>query len=264
MIAILLCAGFATRMYPVTKNFPKPLLKVGGRPVLAYLMDQLLVLPQIESIHVVTNGLFYTNFLEWQNRWIKISRGYDIDIHLYNDGATSNENRLGAVKDLALAVKSLKTIAPAIVAAGDNIFRFSLKTVAQEFINSGRNIVMALQEIDHGEKKQKGLLEIGPDNRVLRFYEKPLEARSGWVCPPIYFLQLSALDCVEEYAARPDAGDSPGYFMEYLVNKEPVYAVKVNGVRLDIGTIESYEAAGKILSNEPVILPGKYEVMYSE
>jgi glucose-1-phosphate thymidylyltransferase len=255
MIAILLCAGFATRMYPLTKNFPKPLLKVGGRPVLDYLMDQLLVLPEMESIHVVTNGLFYKNFHEWQARWKKISREYDIDIHLYNDGATSNENRLGAVKDLALAVKSLKTIAPAIIAAGDNIFRFSLKPVAQEFISSGRNIVIALQEIDHGKKKQKGLLEIGPDNRVLRFYEKHLEARSGWACPPIYFLQLSALGYIEEYAARPDAGDSPGYFMEYLVNKGPVYTVKVNGNRLDVGTIESYEAAEKILTNEPLILP---------
>jgi glucose-1-phosphate thymidylyltransferase len=254
MIAILLCAGFATRMYPLTKNFPKPLLKVGGRPVLDYLMDQLLVLPEMESIHVVTNGFFYKNFLEWQARWKKISREYDIDIHVYNDGATSNENRLGAVKDLAFVLKSLKTIAPAIVAAGDNIFRFSLKPVAQEFISSGRNIVIALQEIDHDKKKQKGVVEIGPDSRVLTFYEKPLEARSGWVCPPIYFLQLSALDDVEEYAARPDAGDSPGYFMEYLVNKEPVYVAKINGNRLDIGTIESYEAAEKILSNEPLIL----------
>lgn len=254
MIAILLCAGFATRMYPLTKNFPKPLLKVGGRPVLDYLMDQLLVLPEMESIHVVTNGLFYKNFLEWQARWKKISREYDIDIHVYNDGATSNENRVGATKDLALAVKSLKTIAPAIVSAGDNIFRFSLKPVAQTFIKTGENIVVALDEINHGRKNLKGVLEVGPDNRVLSFCEKPIEARSGWACPPIYFMQTSALGCIEEYAARPDAGDSPGFFMEYLVNKGPVYTVKVNGNRLDIGTIESYEAAKRILSSEPVIV----------
>jgi glucose-1-phosphate thymidylyltransferase len=254
MIAILLCAGFATRMYPLTRNFPKPLLKVGGKHVLDYLMDQLLVLPQIESIHVVTNRLFYRNFLEWQNRWKRIVREYDIDVHLYNDGATSNENRLGAVKDLAFAVKSLKTIAPAIVAAGDNIFRFPLKPVAQGFIKSEKNIVIALEEAGYDKKKQKGVLEMGPDNRVLRFYEKPTESVSGWACPPIYFLQPSALDQINEYAARLDAGDSPGYFMEYLVNKEPVYAVKVNGSRLDIGTIESYEEANRILSREPVIL----------
>ena len=253
MIAILLCAGFATRMYPLTKNFPKPLLKVGGKPVLDYLMHQLLVLPQMESIHVVTNELFYKNFLYWQNSWKKFSGEYGIDIHLYNDGATSNENRLGAVKDLALAVKSIKTKAPAMIAAGDNIFRFSLKSVAEEFIASGENIVIALIEVDHREKR-KGTLEIGPDNRVLTFYEEPIEAVSHWASPPLYFLQHCALDYIEKYAARPNAGDSPGYFMEYLVDKEPVYAVKVNGSRLDIGTIESYEEANRILSSESVIV----------
>lgn len=257
MIAILLCAGFATRMYPLTKNLAKPLLKVGVKPALDYLMDQLLVLPKMESIHVVTNGLFYKNFLEWKIGWKKISSECGIDILLYNDGATVNENRLGATKDLAFAVKSLKTIAPAVVAAGDNIFRFSLKTVAQEFINSGKNIVIALEEMEYHKGTQKGVLEIRPDNRVLRFYEKRLGIRSHWACPPIYFLQPSALEYVLEYAAQPNAGDSPGYFMEYLVNKEPVYAVKVKGERLDIGTIESYEAARKILTNEPVILSRK-------
>lgn len=257
MIAILLCAGFGTRMYPLTRNFPKPLLKVGSKPVLDYLVDQLLVVPLMESIHVVTNELFYKNFLEWKAAWKTISREYGIDIHLYNDGATVNEKRLGAVKDLAFIVNSLKNLAPAIIAAGDNIFRFSLRPVAQEFINSGKNIVIALEEIDLHKEGQKGVLEAGPENRVLRFYEKPVEIMSGWACPPVYFLQPSALDYVLEYAAQPNAGDSPGYFMEYLVSKEPVYAVKVNGERLDIGTIESYEAANEILTNEPVILSWK-------
>ncbi len=263
MIAILLCAGFATRMYPLTRNFPKPLLKVGGKRVLDYLMDQLLVLPQMESIHVVTNGLFYKNFLEWKTGWTKISSEYGIAIHLYNDGATVDENRLGAVKDLAFTVDTIKNLAPAIIAAGDNIFRFSLKPVAQRFIETGKDIVIALDEIIHGNKILKGVVEIGPDNRVLRFWEKPIKVKSAWACPPVYFLGPSTLDCIREYAARPDAGDAPGYLMEYLVNRGPVYAVMVNGSRLDIGTIESYEEAGKILSSEPVILPGKYEVICS-
>jgi glucose-1-phosphate thymidylyltransferase len=254
MIAILLCAGFATRMYPLTRNFPKPLLKVGGKPALDYLMDQLIGLTEIESIYLVTNGLFYQNFLDWQNRWKGLLEERAIDLYLLNDGATSNENRLGATKDLVFAVESLKTIAPAVVAAGDNIFRFSLRTVAQEFISSRKNIVIALEEIDFHKEKRKGVVEIGPDNRVSRFYEKPVGIGSRWACPPVYFLQSSALGYVMEYSAQPSAGDSPGYFIEYLVNKEPVYAVKVSGKRLDIGTIGSYEAADKILSNGPVIV----------
>ena len=151
-------------------------------------------------------------------------------------------------------MKSIKVTAPAIIAAGDNICRFSLKAVTREFIDSGKNILIALEEIDYGRKKQKGILEIGPDNRVLRFCEKPTGDRSNWACPPIYFLQPSALYHIKEYAVRPDAGDSPGYFIEYLVNKEPVYAVKVNGSRLNVGTVESYEEANSILSHEPVIV----------
>lgn len=254
MIAILLCAGFATRMYPITKNFPKPLLKVGGKHVIDYLMDQLIGLPQIECIHVVTNGLFSPNFLAWQSRWKKLVKTQGIDIYLYNDGATSNENRLGAVKDLAFVVSSLKTTAPAIIAAGDNIFRFSLKTVAQEFIRSKKNIVIALKEIDYKKKMQKGILEVGPDNRVLTFYEKPVDAKSDWACPPVYFLQPSALKLVNDYVARPDAKDSPGNFIAYLADNEPLYAIRVNGKRIDIGSIESYEEANAILGKEPVIL----------
>jgi glucose-1-phosphate thymidylyltransferase len=254
MISILLCAGFATRMYPLTKNFPKPLLKVGGKHILDYLMDQLLGLPQIESIHVVTNGLFYLDFLKWQNTWKKVVKALRIDMYLYNDGATSNENRLGAVKDLAFVLNSLKTRAPTMIASGDNIFRFSLKTVAKEFIESKKNIVIALKEIDYNKKMQKGIIDIGPDNRVLKFYEKPIEAKSDWACPPVYFLQPSALKLVNEYVARPDARDSPGNFVAYLVNHFKVYAMKVNGKRLDIGSMDSYEEANSILSIEPVIL----------
>jgi glucose-1-phosphate thymidylyltransferase len=254
MISILLCAGFATRMYPLTKNFPKPLLKVGGKHILDYLMDQLLGLPQIESIHVVTNGLFYLDFLKWQNTWKKVVKALRIDMYLYNDGATSNENRLGAVKDLAFVLNSLKTRAPTMIASGDNIFRFSLKTVAKEFIESKKNIVIALKEIDYNKKMQKGIIDIGPDNRVLKFYEKPIEAKSDWACPPVYFLQPSALKLVNEYVARPDARDSPGNFVAYLVNHFKVYAIKVNGKRLDIGSMDSYEEANSILSIEPVIL----------
>jgi len=254
MIAILLCAGFATRMYPLTKNFPKPLLKVGGKHAIDYLMDQLIGLPQIESIHVVTNELFFSNFLAWQSRWKELVKALGIDIYLYNDGATSNENRLGAGKDLAIVVSSLETTSPAIIAAGDNILRFSLKTVAQEFIKSKKNIVIALKEIDYDKKTQKGILEIGPDNRVLRFYEKPIDARSDWACPPVYFLQPSALKLVSDHVARPDAKASPGNFIAYLANRVPVYAIRVNGKRIDIGSIESYEEANVILGKEPVIL----------
>ncbi|MDA2918839.1 nucleotidyltransferase family protein [Desulfobacterota bacterium AH_259_B03_O07] len=254
MIAILLCAGFATRMYPITKNYPKPLLEVGGRPMLDYLMDQLVEIPRLDSLHIVTNEIFYSYFREWEKRWNKIASDNRIKLYLHNDGATKNENRLGAIKDLAFVINLLKRIRPTIVTAGDNIYRFLLEPIIQEFIESKKNIVLALTETDHSRKKKKGILELGPDNKVLKFHEKPENVRSNWACPPIYLLQPSALTHVNEYMERNDIIDAPGNFIAYLVDREPVYAVKVDGKRLDIGTIKSYEEAKEILSKEPVIL----------
>lgn len=254
MIAILLCPGFVTRMYPITKDFPKPLLKVADRQVLDYLMDQMVLLPELDSVYIVTNDLFYKKFYDWKYKWHKLVNRYGIKFELLNDGATNNENRLAAIRDLAYVLKSIKEKSPTIIAAGDNIFRFSLRPVAQEFINSERNIVIALEETFYKEQRRKGLIEIGKDGRVLKFYENPLVVKSALSCPPIYFLQQRALNYLEDYLARPDAEDAPGHFISYLLEREQVYAIKIHGKRLDIGTIESYENAKRILSREPVIL----------
>ncbi|HEX3036084.1 MAG TPA: nucleotidyltransferase family protein [Thermodesulfobacteriota bacterium] len=257
MITIILCAGFGTRMYPITKGIPKPLLQVGGRPALNYLMDQIIELRQIESIHIVTNALFYEHFDEWQHKWQRKIKGRDISLHLHNDGSTDNENRVGAITDLALVLHSLETITGTLVAAGDNIFRFSLKPLWERFLEADKNYVLALPEPDLQKLKRTGILELGSDDRVLRLQEKPSDPPSSWICPPLYFLQPSALIRVDEYLAQSDVNDAPGHFISYLVAQEPVYAIRVEGKRLDIGSFESYEEANLMLLRETVILPDK-------
>jgi len=254
MIAILLCAGFATRLYPLTKNFPKPLLLVAGRPAIDYLIDQVTDLPGIESIHVVTNTSFFKHFVEWRDKWLPDLERHDLTLNLHNDGSTDNDNRLGAVADLAFVLHSLEITTGALVAAGDNIFRFSLKPLWQQFLDNDRNYLLALPENDPYRIKRTGVLELGPDDRVVRFHEKPKDPPSSWTCPAIYFLKPSALSRVDEYLALPDARDAPGYFISYLVTREPVYAIKVMGKSIDIGTIESYEEANAIFTKEPVFL----------
>lgn len=254
MIAILLCAGFATRMYPLTKNFPKPLLPVAGRPVLDYLMEQIIGLPKIKSIHVVTNARFFDHFVEWRGKWLPDMEGRGITLHIHNDGSTNNDNRLGAVADLAFVLHSIQVTSGALVAAGDNISRFSLKPIWQKFLDGDKNYLLALHENDTNRIKRTGVLELGPDDRVVRFHEKPKDPPSSWTCPAIYFLRPSALRRVDDYLALPDAQDAPGYFISYLVAKEPVYAIRIMGKSIDIGTIESYEEANAILSREPVVL----------
>lgn len=254
MIVVLLCAGFATRMYPLTKDLPKPLLQVAGREVLDYLMEQIMGFPEIESIHVVTNARFFYRFAEWRDGWKGEAERRGIPLHLHNDGATDNDNRLGAVADLAFVLRSVGGDKGALVAAGDNIFRFSLKPIWERFLEGDKNYLIAVPETDPNRLRRTGVLKLGMDDRVVEFHEKPVEPPSSWACPAAYFLKPSALSRVHEYLASPDARDAPGYFISYLVTKEPVYAIRVRGRTMDIGTIESYEEANAILSCEPVIL----------
>jgi glucose-1-phosphate thymidylyltransferase len=254
MIAILLCAGFATRMYPLTKNFPKQLLPVAGRPALDYLMEQISGLPRMEAINLVTNARFVEHFAQWKNKWQTDIKRHGISLRICNDGATDNDNRLGAVADLALVLNSLTVVDGALVAAGDNIFRFSLNPLWQKFLDNDKNYIVAIPEDDPNRLRSTGVIELGRDNRVLKFYEKPASPPSLWLCPALYFLKPSALRLVDEYLRIPDAQDAPGYFVSYLVDREPVYAIRVNSKAMDIGTIESYEEANAALNDEPVIL----------
>ena len=256
MIAILLCAGFATRMYPLTKNFPKALLPVAGRPALDYLVEQILELPGMKSISLVTNARFLAHFIEWRNKWQREIKARGISLRIYNDGTTDNDNRLGAVADLALVLNSIKVADGVLVAAGDNIFRFSLKPLWQKFLENDKNYVVAIPESDPNRLRLTGVIELGSDGRVLKFHEKPENPPSLWVCPALYFLKPPALLLVDEYLSQPNAQDAPGYFISYLVNREPVHAIRVNSKAMDIGTIESYEEANALLLKEPVILSG--------
>lgn len=253
MIAILLCAGFATRMYPMTRSFPKPLLPVADKPVLDYLMDQIVDLPGLHDIHVVTNDRFIGHFGQWQSTWQSNPRLKKIRLNLFNDGATANENRLGAVRDLQFVLQCIPTPSQALVSAGDNIFRFRLQPLWQQFLNSKGNYVIALPETDDAKLQKTGVLTLGNENRVIRLQEKPRRPTSPWSCPPLYFLQPCAWPRLNEYIQVSDQCDAPGLFVDFLSQRETVYAFKPNASRLDIGSITTYHQADKLLRKEPVI-----------
>lgn len=244
MIAILLCAGFATRMYPLTKDFPKPLLQVAGKPVLDYFMEQLLAFPGLREIQLVTNARFFAHFQRWQEGWLPELRNRGIQLVVHNDGATANENRLGAIADLALIVNQLNALEPAVVAAGDNIFRFPLVPIAQRFHAERKNFLLALHETDMAQRQRTGVLVLEEGTgRVRALLEKPQDPPTEWTCPALYFLQPEALQRVHAYLQEHDAHDAPGHFISYLVEQVPVHAVKVIGRRFDIGSLEELEAA---------------------
>lgn len=257
MIAILLCAGFATRMHPLTKNFPKPLLEIGGRPTLDYLIDRIVGLRNLDSIHVVANKRFFPDFLSWgeKNEAEITERG--ISLHIYSDGIENPEDRLGAAGDLGFAVKRINYQTGALVAAGDNILRFSLDSYWEKFLCDRKSYVFAVPTEDREKIKRTGVIEVDSDNRVTAFHEKPEKPPSNLACPAVYFLTPEALGLIAEYLNRLDAGDEIGLFIEYLVKREKVYAFYDPGEAVDIGTIESYERAKETFGNETPSLTSK-------
>ncbi len=253
MIAVLLCAGYATRLYPLTRNFPKPLLPVADRPVIDYMADQIEGLRTIDSLHVVTNDKFYNHFSKWAAR--KTASGsVSMPIHVHNDGTASNADRLGAVADLHFVLTKLRTTRPMLVGAADNIFRFSIGGLWRRFLSENSHLVIALPQTDPGKLHRTGVLELGDQDRVLRLHEKPAIPTSTWFCPPLYFLQPSAQKHLETLVATESSPDAPGNFIDYLCRHEHVAAQKVNGSRLDIGNVASYRDADRRLRREPLFI----------
>jgi len=244
MIAVLLCAGFGTRLYPLTRREPKPLLPVAGRPLLDYLMESLSALPDLEAIHLVTNARHHAAFRQWGLRWHARLSGADIPLEIHNDGAAGNESRLGACADLALALERASGWDGALVSAGDNIYRFSIKSLWSRFRQQPAHHVTVLPEADPEKRRRSGVALLGADDRLLKLQEKPLQPLSEWICIPLYFLRPAAepvlLELLRESSHPPDA---PGHFIARLCLRQPVYAFKPRGSRLDIGTPSDYRHA---------------------
>lgn len=253
MKAILLCAGFATRMEPLTKDFPKALLPVGGKPVIDHLIEQFLEFRRLDSIYLVTNDRFFRHFLEWGEKSSREITGRGISLHILNDGAAGADSRLGAAGDLGFSVRHTGTGEGTVVAAGDNIFRFPLGPCWEKFVTGDKSLVLALPTDDSRKLRRTGVLELDEDGRVLAFHEKPETPPSNLACPALYFLKPEPLGIIHEYLASPGAGDEIGCFISYIAGHSDIYALLTEGDAIDIGTIEAYESAKTILACKPVI-----------
>ncbi len=251
-VAILLCAGYGTRMGSLTAEIPKPLLPVAGKPVLDHLLDRLLELDGLDQIHVVSNSRYLESFRSWA-RSRKPRAGPALTVH--DDGSTDNGNRRGAVGDLDFVLRRVDAPAGALVSAGDNIYCFSLRPLWRAFTGGDRSWVLGLEETEREKLRRTGVLELGQDDRVLRLHEKPENPPSTWACPSLYCFQASALARLTGYLAaagpgqtgRRRARDEIGRFVAYLAPREALHAHKVSGERLHVGSPESYRYAEEIL-----------------
>ncbi len=251
LIAVLLCAGYGTRLYPLTRDFPKPLLPVADRPVLDHLMAPLAGLAGLDAIHLVTNARFFDNFKRWRDAWRQRlgSRGPDLVLH--NDGSTENANRLGACGDLKLVFDRAGHWEGSLVAAGDNIFCFELKPLWEAFRRGGHHRIVALPETNPERLRQTGVPVFGPGGRVKALAEKPETPPSRWCAPALYFLKPSAKPLLAEFVATAENSDAPGYFIDYLCRQTHVEAFRLKARRLDIGDAAAYRRADALLRATP-------------
>ncbi|MBQ9084389.1 MAG: nucleotidyltransferase family protein [Clostridia bacterium] len=233
MKCLILAAGYATRLYPLTENFPKPLLKVGDKTILDWLIDDIDTLGLVDEYVVISNHRFATHFAEW-------AKGKSQKITIVDDGTTTNENRLGAVRDIAFAIKELSLSGDMLVIAGDNVLDFSLTRFIEYAISKASPCIMRYYE---GEKKRLvkcGVVTVDDTDRVLAMEEKPEEPKSNWCCPPFYYYTAEACAMVETGIAEGCGVDAPGSFIAWLATKLSVYAMEMPGARYDIGNLESY------------------------
>lgn len=241
MKCIILAAGYATRLYPLTKDKPKPLLDVAGRPILAYILDKIKLVECIDKIIIVTNDRFFSIFCEWSRKF-NISK----KLTVINDGTTSNDNRLGAVADIQYAIDKMNINDDIMVLAGDNLFDFEL-TDFVDYYNKVQSDCITTHVIDDIDKlRRTGVIEIDNEGRVLSFEEKPQQPRSNLAVPPFYIYKADTLPLIDKFLKEGNNPDAPGNFIPWLILHKDVYAYRFYGDRYDIGTIDSYDKVQKL------------------
>jgi len=228
--ALVLAAGYATRLRPLTDRVPKQLLPVGGRPMLDWIVDKLEEIPELRELHVVTNARYAPAFADWAE-----TRG---GVTVHNDGTTSNDDRLGAIGDLRFVLgRSDLGDDDLLVMAGDNLLDASLADYVAWWRGKGTASALAVYDVGDRElARQYGIVELGADKRVVGFVEKPAEPQSTLAATATYLFHREHLSLVEAYLADGNPADQPGNFIAWLYGREPVYGYALPGAWHDIGT----------------------------
>jgi glucose-1-phosphate thymidylyltransferase len=245
MNALILAAGYATRLYPLTLHKAKPLLEVGGKPIIEWLVDNLQDLVGIEGIYVVTNDKFASDFENWGEAYQK--RHSNSRIKVINDGSHSDDDKLGAIGDINLVLTRQDQLLKSdlLIVAGDNLFREPLAP----FIEAARGSFATVAVHDVGDlqaMKKYGVVTASPDSVVTHFEEKPGKPQSMLAAMALYYYSRDALQLFATYLAAGNNPDQPGLFLQWLYTRKPVKAFKMEGQWLDIGSKETLEKADKL------------------
>ena len=235
---IVIAAGYATRLGELTKNFPKPLLKIGQKSILDRMLDDIDRIPEIDEHIIITNHKFAHHFEAW-----KQTVRYTKPITIVDDGTETNETRLGAVCDLLFAIEKLNINDDMLVVAADNILFFSF----QEFVGfakaKGTSCIMCHEQPELAKLQRTGVVVLDENDKVLNMEEKPAEPKSQWAVPPFYIYLQKDLDIVKRSVENGCGKDAPGNLAHYMVDNTEMYAWKMTAGRFDIGSLDTYYEA---------------------
>jgi len=237
MKVLVLAAGYATRLYPLTLTQPKPLLNVAGQPMIDYVLDNVAPIGGIDRVYVVTNAKFAGQFQQWADHYRATKS--KLDFTIVNDGSTDDSNKLGAIGDIHLVLTREKIDDDLIVVAGDNLFSQKAPVLAVYDVGS-------LDEI-----KKYNSITLNASGKITFFEEKPKNPTSSLTGIALYYYPKSTLPLIHQYIAEKNNPDQPGLLVQWLYTRTPVYTWRVPGIWFDIGSKENLEEANRIFSKRP-------------
>ena len=235
---IVIAAGYATRLGELTKNFPKPLLKIGESTILGRMLDDIDRIPEIDEHVIVTNHKFAPVFEEWRR-----GLSYEKPVTIIDDGTVTNDTRLGAVCDLLLAVDRLAVDDDLLVVAADNLLFFSFQEFVDFAKEKGTSCIMCHRQDDIEKLRRTGVVELDADRRVLGMEEKPQQPKSHWAVPPFYIYKKEDLPLVRHSVENGCGKDAPGNLAHYMVEHTVMHAWEMTAGRFDIGSLDTYYEA---------------------
>lgn len=240
---IIIAAGYATRLYPLTENFPKPLLKIGGSTILGRILNDVDAFPEVEEHIIVTNHKFAHIFEEWAAADCK---HLTKPVRIIDDGTSTNDTRLGAVKDLLLAINECRIDDDIMVLAADNILDFSFRGFVDFFKQKQTSCIMCHHQPSVEKLQRTGVVVLDEQSRVLNMEEKPKVPKSNWAVPPFYIYHKEDMPLIKDCMNHGCGFDAPGNLAHYLCEVTDMHAWEMPGGRFDIGSLDTYEEAKRI------------------
>jgi glucose-1-phosphate thymidylyltransferase len=246
MKVIILAAGYATRLYPLTLTQPKPLLPVAGKPMIEHVLDNLAPVGGIDRVYVVTNAKFAGHFQKWADHYRATKS--KLNFTIVNDGSTDDTNKLGAIGDIHYVLKTQNVDDDLIVVAGDNLFSDKLDEFGK-FIRAKNAPVLALYDVGDLEQiKKYNAISTNGDGRITFFEEKPKNPTSTLTGIGLYFYPKSTVPLIQQYIAEGNNPDQPGRLVQWLYPRTAFYTWRVPGLWYDIGSKETLEEANQIFA----------------